>query len=311
MIIHDLVSAFGCRSDRNASEKLKQMFRIRVSRAGLVMLILFGTLPLTSRTGGAVASAQTAQQQQTTVSGNVTDATGEPLIGVTVLVEGKTGTGAVTDFDGNYKLSVPANAKLRFSYIGYLSQTLAVGGKSTLNVVMQEDNAQLEEVVVVGFGTQKKESLTGAVTVVDSKAFEQKGGLSSPLEALQGQVAGVMITRTSSAPGDESWSMNLRGSVSMNSTEPLVIIDGVAANSVSDMRNLNPNDIESINFLKDGSAAIYGSRAAGGVVLITTKKGKEGKVKIELGMSATLKTPGLQPSVMSLEQYADGLMQTL
>ncbi len=116
---------------------------------------------------------------------------------------------------------------------------------------MQEDNAQLEEVVVVGFGTQKKESLTGAVTVVDSKAFEQKGGLSSPLEALQGQVAGVMITRTSSAPGDESWAMNLRGSVSMNSTEPLVIIDGVAANSVSDMRNLNPNDIESINFLKD------------------------------------------------------------
>ena len=311
MIIHDLVSAFGCRSDRNASEKLKQMFRIRVSRAGLVMLLLFGTLPLTSRTGGAVASAQTAQQQQTTVSGNVTDATGEPLIGVTVLVEGKTGTGAVTDFDGNYKLSVPANAKLRFSYIGYLSQTLAVGGKSTLNVVMQEDNAQLEEVVVVGFGTQKKESLTGAVTVVDSKAFEQKGGLSSPLEALQGQVAGVMITRTSSAPGDESWAMNLRGSVSMNSTEPLVIIDGVAANSVSDMRNLNPNDIESINFLKDGSAAIYGSRAAGGVVLITTKKGKEGKVKIELGMSATLKTPGLQPSVMSLDQYADGLMQTL
>lgn len=262
-------------------------------------------------TGEANAASQSARQQQTTVSGQVTDATGEPLIGVTVVIDGKSGAGAVTDYDGNYTISVPGNARLRFSYIGYLSQTLAVGGKSKLDVVLQEDNAQLEEVVVVGFGTQKKESLTGAVTVVDSKAFEQKGGLSSPLEALQGQVAGVMITRTSSAPGDESWAMNLRGSVSMNSTEPLVIIDGVAANSVNDMRNLNPNDIESINFLKDGSAAIYGSRAAGGVVLITTKKGKEGKVKVELGISATLKTPGLQPSVMSMDQYADGLMQTL
>lgn len=311
MIIHDLVSAFGYLSNGNVPERLKQMFRLKAQRATLAVLVLAGTLPVTGWTGDASAATQSAQQQQTTVSGCVTDATGEPLIGVTVVIDGKNGAGAITDYDGNYTISVPGNAKLRFSYIGYLSQTLAVAGKSKLDVVLKEDNAQLEEVVVVGFGTQKKESLTGAVTVVDSKAFEQKGGLSSPLEALQGQVAGVIITRTSSAPGDESWAMNLRGSVSMNSTEPLVIIDGVAANSVSEMRNLNPNDIESINFLKDGSAAIYGSRAAGGVVLITTKKGKSGKVKVELGISATLKTPGLQPSVMSMDQYADALMETL
>lgn len=311
MIIHDLVSAFGYLSNGNVPERLKQMFRLKAQRATLAVLVLAGTLPVTGWTGDASAATQSSQQQQTTVSGCVTDATGEPLIGVTVVIDGKNGAGAITDYDGNYTISVPGNAKLRFSYIGYLSQTLAVAGKSKLDVVLKEDNAQLEEVVVVGFGTQKKESLTGAVTVVDSKAFEQKGGLSSPLEALQGQVAGVIITRTSSAPGDESWAMNLRGSVSMNSTEPLVIIDGVAANSVSEMRNLNPNDIESINFLKDGSAAIYGSRAAGGVVLITTKKGKSGKVKVELGISATLKTPGLQPSVMSMDQYADALMETL
>lgn len=251
-------------------------------------------------------------QTGTTVKGKVVDGRNEPLIGVTVQAVGVNGSGTVTDFDGNYSINVPSkDGSLKFSYIGFQEQTIAVGGRTVINVTMKEDAELLDEVVVVGYGTQKKETLTGAVTVVGSKAFEQKGGLSSPLEALQGQVPGVMITRTSSAPGDESWAMNLRGSVSMNSTEPLVIIDGVAANSVSEMRNLNPNDIESINFLKDGSAAIYGSRAAGGVVLITTKKGKEGKVKIELGVSATLKTPGLQPEVMSIDQFADGLMTTL
>ena len=251
-----------------------------------------------------------AQQGNITVTGQVVDQQNEPLIGVTVQVVGQQG-GTVTDFDGNYSIKVAPNGTLKFTYVGYQEQTIAVGGKTTINVMMKDDAELLQEVVVVGYGTQKKESLTGAVTVVDSKAFQEKGGLSSPLEALQGQVAGVMITRGSSAPGDESWSMNLRGASSMNSTEPLVIIDGVAANSVSEMRNLNPNDIESINFLKDGSAAIYGSRAAGGVVLITTKKGKEGRVKVEYGASATLKTPGLQPTMMTIDEWADGVMTAL
>ena len=251
-----------------------------------------------------------AQQGNITVTGQVVDQQNEPLIGVTVQVVGQQG-GTVTDFDGNYSIKVAPNGTLKFTYVGYQEQTIAVGGKTTINVMMKDDAELLQEAVVVGYGTQKKESLTGAVTVVDSKAFQEKGGLSSPLEALQGQVAGVMITRGSSAPGDESWSMNLRGASSMNSTEPLVIIDGVAANSVSEMRNLNPNDIESINFLKDGSAAIYGSRAAGGVVLITTKKGKEGRVKVEYGASATLKTPGLQPTMMTIDEWADGVMTAL
>ena len=241
-----------------------------------------------------------AQQGNITVTGQVVDQQNEPLIGVTVQVVGQQG-GTVTDFDGNYSIKVAPNGTLKFTYVGYQEQTIAVGGKTTINVMMKDDAELLQEVVVVGYGTQKKESLTGAVTVVDSKAFQEKGGLSSPLEALQGQVAGVMITRGSSAPGDESWSMNLRGASSMNSTEPLVIIDGVAANSVSEMRNLK----------KDGSAAIYGSRAAGGVVLITTKKGKEGRVKVEYGASATLKTPGLQPTMMTIDEWADGVMTAL
>ena len=253
------------------------------------------------------ATTAMAQAGMVTVKGQVTDASNEPLIGVTVVLDGQAGSGTVTDFDGNYTIKVASGATLKFSYIGYQDQKIAVGGRSQINVQMKEDAAVLQEVVVVGFGTQKKESLTGAVTVVDAKAFEGKGSLSSPLEALQGQVAGVMITRSSSAPGEEGWDMKLRGSVSKNSGGPLVIIDGVAG----DMGSVNAADIESINFLKDGSAAIYGSRAADGVVLITTKKGKEGKVKINYTGSVTLKTPGLQPETMSLSEWADGLMQTL
>ena len=287
-------------NDSNFGKKLHG----HVTRVALAAM-LFGGVPTAQ--GWFLPSQAVAQQQQKTVTGQVTDNFGEPLLGVTVTVEGRPSTGTTTDLDGNYSITLGTNEKLQFSYIGFVSQVYAVDGKSVINVQLQEDNAQLEEVVVVGFGTQKKESLTGAVTVVDSKAFEAKGSLSSPLEALQGQVAGVMITRSSSAPGEEGWDMKLRGSVSKNSGGPLVIIDGVAG----DMGSINANDIESINFLKDGSAAIYGSRAADGVVLITTKKGKEGKVKVNYSGSVTVKTLGLQPETMSIGEWADGLMQCL
>ncbi len=251
--------------------------------------------------------ATLAGAQNITVKGTVVDQTNEPLIGVSVLIDGQTASGTVTDLNGSYAIRVPAQARLKFSYVGYHDQLVAVGGRTGINVTMKENAELLQEVVVVGFGTQKKESLTGAVTVVDSKAFEAKGSLSSPLEALQGQVAGVIITRSSSAPGDEGWGMKLRGSVSKNSGGPLVIIDGVAG----DLGAINSADIESINFLKDGAAAIYGSRAADGVVLVTTKKGKEGKVEINYTGSVTLKTPGLQPETMTLNEWANGLMQCL
>ena len=255
-------------------------------------------------TGGA----QWAQQANT-VEGIVTDANGEPIIGASIVIKGTT-NGTITDLDG--KFSLPnATGTLVISYIGYQTQEIALNGQKQLKVVMKEDSEMLEEVVVVGYGSVKKESLTGSVTVVDDKAFAEKGNLSSPLQALQGQVPGVMITRSSSAPGDESWGMNLRGSVSVNSTEPLIIIDGVASSSVNDLRLINPNDIESINFLKDGSAAIYGARAAGGVVLITTKKGKEGKTRVEYSGSVTLKTVGLMPELMNIDQWADGVMTAL
>ena len=143
------------------------------------------------------------------------------------------------------------------------------------------------------------------------KMGRRKGALSSPLQAMQGQIPGVIITRQSSAPGDENWGMSLRGAVSTNSSEPLVIIDGVVYESINDMRLLNPSDIESMSFLKDGAAAIYGSRAAGGVVLITTKKGKEGRAKVEYSGSYTLKTVGRMPELMTLDEWSDAIMTTL
>jgi AraC-like DNA-binding protein len=166
---------------------------------------------------------------QLTVRGTVVDASGEPIIGANVLVKGST-VGTITDFDGNYSLEVAdSRIVLVFSYIGMQSQEKYASEINGKTITLSEDAEVLEEVVVVGFGTQKKATLTGSVAVVGAKAFEDKGSLSSPLEALQGQVPGVIITRSSSAPGDEGWSMNLRGQVSMNSTEPLIIIDGVAA----------------------------------------------------------------------------------
>ena len=223
--------------------------------------------------------SQVVAQAQKKVKGQVVDATGEPLIGVNITVIGGT-EGTITDIDGNYTIGVSAGAKLKFSYIGYKDQIIDVVSQTVINVKLQEDSEVLDEVVVVGYGSQKKETLTGAVTVVSDKMLKNKGTMSSPLQAMQGQVPGVTITRNSAAPGDESWGLKLRGSVSANNAEPLIVIDGVAYDGVNALRNINPSDIQSINFLKDASAAIYGSRAAGGVVLVTTKQAKEGKARI-------------------------------
>ena len=284
---------------------------MRISPKGMLFSAVMASALVAGNPLSAFAGTGGAQwaQQANTVEGIVTDANGEPIIGASIVIKGTT-NGTITDLDG--KFSLPnATGTLVISYIGYQTQEIALNGQKQLKVVMKEDSEMLEEVVVVGYGSVKKESLTGSVTVVDDKAFAEKGNLSSPLQALQGQVPGVMITRSSSAPGDESWGMNLRGSVSVNSTEPLIIIDGVASSSVNDLRLINPNDIESINFLKDGSAAIYGARAAGGVVLITTKKGKEGKTRVEYSGSVTLKTVGLMPELMNIDQWADGVMTAL
>lgn len=249
--------------------------------------------------------------QNSTVRGKVVDASGEPVIGASVVVKGTT-VGVITDLDGNFILNnVSEKSVLVISYVGYKSQEIAVSGKSAINVTMQEDSEMLDEVVVVGYGAMKKSSLTGSVTVVDSKIFENKGSMSNPLQALQGQAPGVRITRSSSAPGEEGWGVSLRGAVSKNTTEPLLIIDGVPSDAVSDLQYLNPSDIETMNFLKDASAAIYGAKAAGGVIIVTTKRPQAGKLKIEYNGSYTRKMPGLQAELMSLDEWAGSFLQAM
>ena len=283
---------------------------LTISAHGILMCGIFAAALLTvAAPQSAYAQTTTAQASAGTITGVVTDAEGEPLIGATVAVKG-TSNACATDIDGIFTLKAPVGSNLNISYVGYKPIQLKATA-TPMNIVLHEDTAMLDEVVVIGYGTAKKESPSGAVTVVDAKAFKDKGAISSPLQALQGQVAGVNITRTSSAPGDEGWSMDLRGAASINSTPPLVVIDGVASEGVNDMRLLNSNDIASINFLKDGSAAIYGSRAAGGVVLITTKRGQEGRVKVDYNGSATLRHPGLMPKTMDYDTWVMGLKQVL
>ncbi len=287
------------------------IFNSRPNKTAVFALgLMLGLCPVSKAWADAdLSDNQVVMQTQKKVKGQVIDATGEPLIGVNISVIGGT-EGTITDIDGNYTVSVPTGAKLKFSYIGYKDQLVEVGTQTIVNVKMQEDSEVLDEVVVVGYGSQKKETLTGAVTVVSDKMLENKGAMSSPVQALQGQVPGVIITRSSGAPGDESWGMKLRGAVSANSTDPLIIIDGVEYESVNELRLLNSADIESINFLKDASAAIYGSKAAGGVILVTTKQAKEGKAKIEYSGSYTYKFVGLQPKMMSIDQWSEAIITT-
>ena len=210
------------------------------------------------------------------VTGQVFDELGEPMIGVTVAVKGTTNA-TVTDFDGNFSLSIPgANATLELRYIGYKTATVKASPANKAVVKMELDNTGLEEIVVIGYGTVKKRDLTGAVTTV--KADEIRATpLPNPVEALQGKVAGLDITRSSGAAGAGA-SMQLRGNRSLSASgEPLVLIDGLAGS----LTTLNANDIESIEVLKDAaSTAVYGSAGANGIIIVTTKSGKEGKTKV-------------------------------
>ncbi len=222
---------------------------------------------------------------QKTVSGTVVDATGEPVIGASVIVKG-TSTGTVTDFDGNFTIqNVPESATLVFSYVGFRTQNAAVAGKSQINVTLEEDKQLLDEVVVVGYGVQRKSDVTGALTRVGEKELNAKP-VSNAFEALQGKAAGVDIT-SSERPGTVG-SIMIRGTRSLNaSSAPLYVVDGVPLQS-GGIEALNPRDIESIDILKDASStAIYGSRGANGVVLVTTKRGQEGKTQLSYSGSVT------------------------
>ncbi|MCD8041675.1 MAG: TonB-dependent receptor [Tannerellaceae bacterium] len=237
--------------------------------------------------------------QNVAISGNIVDVTGEPIIGASVLEKGTT-NGTITDFDGNFTLNITGNVPLVISYIGMRSQEVNVQGKTIFNIVLEDDTQALEEVVVIGYGTAKRKDLTGSVASVSADVIAS-APVSSAMEAITGRMAGVQISTNEGSPDAE---MNIRvrggGSITGDNT-PLFIVDGFPVESISDIA---PGDIESIDILKDASStAIYGSRGANGVVIVTTKSGKEGKVSVNYNAYISFKKIAKTLDVLDAGDY--------
>ena len=269
--------------------------------------------------------AQVMLAQTRTITGKVTDAQSEPLAGVNVVVKG-TQLGTMTDMDGNFTLSVPNGSKeLVASFVGFETQTIALGNKNNIRIKMVDDLADLEEVVVVGYGTMRKSDLTGAVKSISSENFKTGSNLTSQ-QLMQGQFSGVNITMSSGKPGGSS-AIRVRGGTSISaSNDPLYVVDGVPLNAgagashtkisssvstdafdleaVDPLSMIDPEDIESINVLKDASAtAIYGSRGANGVIIITTKQGKKGVKQLNYGLNLGWSFNAKKLDVLNADEY--------
>jgi TonB-linked SusC/RagA family outer membrane protein len=262
------------------------MWNFKSLQKHFVLLFLFCAIPF----GMSFA--------QSTIKGTVNDETGEPVIGASVKVQG-TNEGSITDLDGNFTVKASSDATLTISYVGYVTQTVKVGGKSNITVTLVEDNTTLNDVVVIGYGTMKKKLVTGATVQVKGEDIA-KMNTTSALEAMQSSSPGVQITQSSSQPG-KGYKVYIRGIGTTGNAKPLYVIDGVAGGSLDD---INPNDIETIDVLKDAaSAAIYGARAANGVILVTTKQGKAGKVEVTYNGSIGWSNAYKRPQLLNAQQY--------
>ena len=246
-------------------------------------------------------------QQQKSVKGTVTDATG-PVIGASIIVKGTT-NGTVTDFDGNFELpEVNKGDVIQISYIGYQTQEIKYTGQPSLQVKLVEDSQNLEEVVVVGYGVQKKVNMTGSVSQVDSKALESRP-IQNVSSGLQGMMPGVQVTSGQGRPGQDGATIRVRGVGTLNTADPYILVDGIETGT---MNSVDPNDIESISVLKDAaSAAIYGSKASNGVILITTKRGKTGKARISYNGYVGIQRPTETIDRLSSYDYARLFNQSL
>lgn len=245
-----------------------------------------------------------AQAQTVKVTGKVTDNLNEPMIGVSIVEKGTT-NGCITDIDGNYTLNVNQGATIIFSYIGYVTQEKqAVAG--VMNIVLKEDSETLDEVVVVGYGVQKKSSVTGAISQVKAEDMQNRT-ISDASQALQGKTAGVQLITTSAAPGS-SPTVRVRGYSSNAASSPLYVVDGVRMSSIA---GIDPNDIASMEVLKDAaSAAIYGAEAGNGVILISTKKGKAGQGKITYDFQLSTQSIARMPKLLNAEEYVDYMSES-
>ena len=244
----------------------------------------------------AVNSVQSVQQTKK-VSGTVVDAMG-PVIGASILEKG-TSNGTVTDLNGNYSLNVGPNATIVISYVGFKTQEIRVVGNTQIDVTLEEDDTNLDEVVVIGYGTQKKKLVTGATVQVKGEDIA-KLNTTNALEAMQSSSPGVQITQSSAQPG-KGYKVYIRGIGTTGDAQPLYVIDGVAGGNLD---GINPNDIESIDVLKDAaSAAIYGARAANGVILVTTKQGKAGKIEISYNGAVGWSNAYKRPQLLDAKHY--------
>ena len=246
-------------------------------------------------------SATNGFAQNVTVKGKVTDSSGAPVIGATVMLSSNQTVGTQTDLDGNYAISVPSNASLIYSCVGYATQTVAVGGRTVIDIVFAEDTEFLEETVVIGYGVQKKSDVTGAIASVKETDLENRT-TTDVAQAMQGKAAGVQIVNSSGAPGAAS-SIQIRGYSSNSKTSPLMIVDGLKVNDIS---YLDPEAIASIEILKDAaSAAIYGVEAGNGVVLVTTKSGQKGTGRVFYNFQNTIQNVAHLPEMMNAKEYMD------
>ena len=244
--------------------------------------------------------------QQITVNGVVQDTQGEPIIGANILIKG-TATGTITDLDGNFQLTADADALLVISFIGYQTQELPA--QPVMNITLRDDSKQLEEVVVIGYGSVKKNDLSGSVVAIKAEDMN-KGAVTSPQELIQGKVPGLYVSAGDGQPGAGS-SIRIRGGASLNaSNDPLIVIDGIpvandaAPGTPNALATINPNDIETFTVLKDASAtAIYGSRASNGVIIITTKKGTQDRIKVHYAGTFTVKDPYKRVKVMGADEF--------
>ena len=271
----------------------------KIRKTALLMsaLALMG-LCYSPNANAAVNVIDGIQQSTKKVTGTVSDAQG-PVIGATVAEKGNTSNAVITDIDGNFSINVKPGATLVISYIGYVTQEMAVGSQSVIDVTLAEDSESLEEVVVVGYGTMKKKLVTGATVQVKGDEIA-KLNTTNALEAMQSSTPGVQITQSSSQPG-KGFNVVIRGKGTNGDTAPLYVIDGVAGGNLDD---INPADIESIDVLKDAaSAAIYGARAANGVILVTTKQGKVGKIEISYNGAIGWSNVYKRPQLLNAQQY--------
>ncbi|MGV3588384.1 MAG: SusC/RagA family TonB-linked outer membrane protein [Adhaeribacter sp.] len=286
-------------------------------RCSLLLMALLGIVPIEGFTKGQEAASskllvsiiRDSNQQNGTVTGQVKDGSGQALPGVSVSLKG-TNTGTITDADGRFSLAVPDTGQpvLVFSYIGFERQEVAVTGQGSLNIILREDAKALQEVVVVGYGTQEKVNLTGAVAVVSAEALENRP-ITNASSALQGLAPGLTAVSASGFPGASGASLRIRGVGTLNNANPFVVVDGIPD---VDINSINPEDIESVSVLKDAaSASIYGSRAANGVILITTKTGKANqKPTISYNGYVGMQTPTALPKMLGSAEYMEMLNES-